>query len=599
MSERSNDSSGWRTQLGRAWHAAALWLRRTFLRARVALANARRSMLHGKLPDYVVITLDEPLVELPPADPWWRRALPGYRAPVSLQGLRRTLRQIAGDPGVKGVLLLCKGASLRLSQAQSLAQLFDRFRAWDREDNWGAGRPPKQIAVYLESLSTPLYVAACAADRIFLPPLASWDILGLYVAPGFYRDTLALLGLEADVVQIAPWKSAADSLARAAMSDEVRDQYNWLLDSFYADIVGAIAAGRNLEEGTVRALIDRAPLSAPDALAAGLADALAYEDELPALLGSAETPARLAPLAKVRGLFLRRAVLRHDKAVGVIDISGTIVTGRGRDFPIPLPLLGEAVAGSTSVQQAARAARKDSRIAAVVVHVDSGGGSALASDLMWRELDLLAREKPLIVYMGAVAGSGGYYVAAPARAIVAQRATITGSIGVITAKVTTAGAYDKAHANREVVRRGANADLFADHAPWDASQRATVEESVRHIYAEFKARVASGRKLDPAGLDAIANGRVWSGAQAKELGLVDEIGDFRTALELACAAAGLPADGTVSLEYLSANHSALLARPLQAAPAALHLIPLLLRRDLAALQRGDRFWLLAQGYPQL
>ena len=606
----SDDTNGWQSftnALGRALDWLWLWLRRAFLQARVGLANARRRMLRDRLPDYVVITLDEAIAELPPAAPWWYQYLPGYRAPVSLQGLRRALRSIAGDPDVKGVLVLCKGASLRLSQAQSVAQLFERFRTWDREDNAAAGRPPKQIAVYLETLTTPLYVAACAADRIFLPPLATWDILGVYVAPGFYRDTLALLGLEADVVQIAPWKSAADSFARADMSAEVREQYNWLLESFYADIVSAIAAGRGLEPEAVRALIDRAPLDAPGALAAGLADALAYEDELPALLGVEGKPARLIRLGKARRLLYRRALLRHEQSIGVLDISGTIVTGRGRDFPAPLPLFGESMAGSTEVQQAARAARKDDRIAAVVVHVDSGGGSALASDLMWRELDLLAREKPVIVYMGAVAGSGGYYVATPARAIVAQRATITGSIGVITAKITTGGAYDKLHANREVVRRGANADLYADHRPWDAAQRATVEQSVRHIYGEFKARVANGRKLDPAGLDEIANGRVWTGAQAKEIGLVDALGDFRTAVELACEAAGLPTDDSVPLEHLSGRGAYLLARP-QAAPAvraALGLADLaglaaaLLRRDFAALQRGERFWLIAQDYPEL
>ncbi len=293
----------------------------------------------------------------------------------------------------------------------------------------------------------------------------------------YYRDALARLGVQAEVVKVAPWKTAADSLTEASMTPAARDQYEWLLDSLYGEMVQAIVAGRALDEITVRSLIDAAPFDANAALAAGLVDAILYEDELPAHLAAATVaaapgalpeaskPARFKRYAAVEGLLYRRVRPRNSKRIGLLDLSGSIVSGESRSFPIPLPLLGGDMLGSDAVQQAVRAARRDDRLAAIVAYVDSPGGSALASDIMWRELTLLAQEKPLVIYMGPVAASGGYYIAAPGSWIVAQAGTLTGSIGVITAKVITSDAYAKLAIGRDAVQRGANADLYADAQP--------------------------------------------------------------------------------------------------------------------------------------
>lgn len=574
----------------------------TLRRAGVAFSNARRRLFRSRLADYAVIELVGALEERTPDTPWWYSFLPGYRPALSLENIDAALRALAGDPDVTGVVFLFRGVELRLAQAQSFTACVERFRARDEQLGAASGRPAKQVIAYMETVDQVSYVAACAADRILAAPLATWDVPGVQVSNAYYKETLARLGLAADVVKISPWKSAVDALSEASMSDEVRAQTNWLLDSVYGDIVSAIARGRNLDEDDVRAVIDTAPFSAVEAMNCGMIDDTCYEDQLPTNLGQKDQPVTLKPYHRVRKLLLRRMEPRVAQRIGVIDLTGAIVPGESRSFPIELPLLGGAMLGSTTVQRTVRAARNDDRLAAVIAYVDSPGGSALASDLMWRELSLLAQEKPLIIYMGAVAASGGYYISTPARTVVAQRATITGSIGVVTAKLVTSVAYKKLAARRVVMQRGANADLYGDHRAWDAEQRATVEESVRSIYFEFTSRVSSGRKLSNAELEPICRGRVWTGAQAKEHGLVDELGDFHTAYAAACRALELPADGRVRIERVDDPGAGLMTETVKSAKALLGLDRAALLEDAARLAlhgnlesvwRGERVWLLA------
>ena len=523
-------SAWWETILG--W-PGALWgwlIRLTF--------NTRRRVFRRRLPDYVVFTLDGTLQERDPAIPWYYSFLPIYEPPLSIEYLDDALRRVAGDPAVRGVVFLVKEAGFSLAQAQSLAALLARFRRWDKELAGSRQGTPKQVIFHLEEMTGPAYVAACAADRIFAPPLADRAVKGIYAAPAFFKESLAHLGIEFDVVRVAPWKTAADTVASAGLSAAARDQYNWLFDSLFTMLVDAISSGRTLTPAAVGALIDQAPLAAPAAQAAGLIDGVAYEDELPRLLAVNGKDARLKPYQRIRGLLYRRPKPANVLQIGVISLTGAIMAGESRSFPMPIPLLGEATIGSATAQQMIRQARQDDGLSAVIVHVDSPGGSALASDLIWRELALLDQTKPVIVYMGDVAASGGYYIAAPGRKIVAQGATLTGSIGVITAKAVTAGAYDLISARREELQRGAHAGLESDLRPWDADERRAVEQSVAQIYATFKQRVVDGRGIDPVALEELAGGRVWTGAQAAANGLVDQLGDFQTAVELACVAAG-------------------------------------------------------------
>lgn len=569
------------------------------------LFNSRRRLWRKHLPDYVVIVLDQEIRERDPETPWWYDYIPGRKAPLTIEWLTSALERIAGDPDVKGVIFLTKMPTLSLAQAQSLAMLFQRFRHWDQPSLNGQN---KQIIFHLEQVTTPLYVAACAADQIYLTPLSTWDVLGLRTAPTFFKQTLAHLGVTINVVRVSPWKTAADQVSEAAMSPEQEEQLTWLLDSWYADIVEAISRGRKLAPADVQAAIDRAPWSAPEAQRLGLIDGIAYEDELPTRLGQPDYPATLRFYAKAQKMLLRRPRVYVAQQIGVISLCGAIMPGESQSRPVPIPLLGKESLGSTTAQQQIRAARADEQLAAVVVHVDSPGGSALASDLIWRELYLLNQEKPVVIYMGDVAASGGYYIAAPGRKIVAQRATLTGSIGVIIAKAVTTNAYAKIDANRQLIQRGANADLYDDLRPWDTPQRAKIEAGIFQLYDTFKERVATGRQLAYDTLDTIANGRVWTGAQALAHGLVDELGDFQCAIESACKLANLPTNGAVRVQPITVGKEKVLAQPLHAIAAALgltalqqagQLAPYLINGDLNSLFLLDHHWFIAEDLPKI
>jgi protease IV len=589
-------------QLGQLWQRLLCWI-----------FNLRRGWGRRRLPDYVVFTLEGELVERTPIQPRLYSLLPFFQTPVTFESLTEALRRVSQDPDVRGVLFLVKGASLSLAQAQSLGALFERFRRWDREMNGQrAAFRPKEVVVFLEQTGNAICALAAPADRTVLPPLTDWNATGLHSEPTYLADTLAQVGIHFDVVKVAPWKTAYDRFNRSTMSDAEAEQLNWLLDGLYADLVAAIANGRNLPAKDVREIIDNAPLTAQDAFYADLIDEIAYEDELPWLLRvtelandgtSTEREARLLTFAKARRYLLRRPRQRAAASVGVISLSGAIMPGKSRRFPVELPILGDSIIGSATVQQMVRAAMEDDNLAAVILHVDSGGGSALASDLMWRELTLLKRKKPLVVYMGNIAASGGYYIATPANRIVAQSATLTGSIGVISGKPVTRGVYDKIGANRYSIRRGANADIFTDQTAWEGEQRDKIEAQIEHSYSNFKARVAEGRNLSYEDLDPICSGKVWTGSQALAHGLIDQLGDFSAALDAACELADLPVDGSVAAITVQADRPrlALSARKLgldEEQLALTDLASILLRRDWEALLGAERIWFLADGLPR-
>ncbi|MEM7130574.1 MAG: signal peptide peptidase SppA [Chloroflexota bacterium] len=570
------------------------------------VARTRRFLFRGRIPDYPVIVLDGALTEREPQLPWWQQFVPGRRPPVSLEALEAALKKVVADPKTKGVLFLFKSPQIGLTQAQSLLMLFDRFRAWDAAQRNSAATP-KQIIVHIEDGMMGSFIAACGADQIYMTPLTEWRVLGLRMGGIFLKDTLARIGVEFDVLRIAPWKSAGDMYDRTEMSEESRTQYNWLLDSLYASLVTIISQRRKLSAERVKELIDQAPLKAEQCLAADLIDGIYYEDEIGNTLSWGSKSAVLKPYDECARLLLRKPIRRESKAIGVISLSGTIVPGKSRDLPVPLPLLGNEQIGSITVQQIVRSARENESLAAIVLHVDSPGGSALASDVMWRELMLLNDEKPVVVYMGRVAASGGYYISTPAQKIVAQPTTVTGSIGVLSAKPSTEGTYSKIGVGRDSVQRGANAAIYEDDMRWTPEQKSQMEDGIHFMYDEFKDRVAQGRGLDFDRLDPICQGRVWTGEQALEHGLVDALGDLQTAVEQACQLADLPSDGNVSLINLHPPREPLLAAPQKVVEEELGFSNLGELRELLStvatgswskLLHAEQYWFLAEDLPK-
>ena len=571
------------------------------------VANGVRRLSKGSWADYVLFELSGPLLERTPQRPRYLNIVSRGRPALTVEALHDALRRIAEDPDVRGVVILVKGAQISLAQAQSLGDLFARFRGWSGEHRSGAAG--QEVVVYLETCAGAEYVAAAAADRVFVSPQTDWSVLGLRAEPIFLAETLRRIGVEAEVVKVAPWKTALDTLERSEMSAAHREQMERLLDGWYGEMVAAISKGRDRSEEQVRAAIDSAPLTASEAVELGLVDDTVYEDQLAKALGGPKEEARILPYEQASRTLYRRPRLRQRKGIGVISLSGMITTGKSRRYPGGLPIVGSSTAGSSTVQQTVRAAIQDESLAGVLLHVDSGGGSALASDLMWRELTLLDRKKPVVTYMGDVAGSGGYYVALPARKIVCQAATLTGSIGVVMAKLVTSGAFNKVGAKGFPVQRGENADLYANDGPWRPEQREKIEEQIAHTYGNFKRLVGEARQLEPDSLEELCGGRVWTGRQAQMHGLVDEIGSFATAVDRLCELASLPTDGTVPVVPVKVSEKRprppvsegsldLLAGGEEFAELTEALLGVL-QGDVSALMGREHVWMLADGLPKI
>jgi protease-4 len=501
--------------------------------ARLALSNRLRLSRRQRL-DYVVLRVSGSYTE--------RTLLPQRRFPVSLlpwppplpsvEAFTNTLERLTVDPRVKGIVLVISSLSAGPATLASLRQAVVRFR------NSG-----KSAIAYFHTLSMWPYYLATACDEILAPESATLRVAGLWAETIFLKNALDLVGIEADFEAIAEYKVSPDTYCRTQMTEPHREMLESLLDSLYDELTSAMAEGRSLTAQRVRELLDSVPLSAQQAHEAGLLDGVCYEDELPARLGTPETPATLVTWDQAKRHLLRPRRWHSRRSIGVISLEGVIVPGPSRRTPIPLPLpvpLASNQAGSDTVIQQLRAAARDKRLAAVVLHVDSPGGSAAASDLIWREVVHLRRTKPLVVYMSNQAASGGYYVAAPANAILAQATSLTGSIGVWGGKFVTQGLFEKLRVGREVVSRGMAAGLYSDTAPFSKDEQTKIRADIGASYARFRSHVAEGRGMDIDEVEEVARGRVWTGEQALARGLVDDLGDLQAAADKARQLAKIP-----------------------------------------------------------
>ncbi|HSK82982.1 MAG TPA: signal peptide peptidase SppA, partial [Rubrobacter sp.] len=403
-------------------------------------------------------------------------------------------------------------------------------------------RGGRVVAYFADPADIRSYYLACAADEILATPLADLNVVGMRARVDFLKDALDNLGLEVEVVAVSPYKSAGERFVSNDFSRESREQAGRLLDRRFEEVVDAISDGRGLSRVEVRAKIDLAPYGAREALSEGLLDGVLYEDEVPRRFGSEERRARLAEWGRAQGSLHMPYRRRSRNKVALVTLSGAIVRGRSRRLPFPLPFVGGEQAGSDSVVAALRVAEKNRRVTAVLFYVDSPGGDALASDLIWREVERISARKPVVVLMGNVAASGGYYVSAAASHVVARRGTLTGSIGVLAIRLAALGLYEKLGINPVALERGARAGLLDPSRRPSPDEMRVIEGQIGRIYTEFKDRVARGRGMELFDLEGVAGGRVWTGAEALDLGLVDETGGFREALGKARELGGIELD---------------------------------------------------------
>lgn len=476
--------------------------------------------------DYITFILPAEMPLLPEPRGWLQRRFLGA-APLSLIELDRIFERIGDDPRPKGVVLHLRGFAMSLAHLQTLHGSILRLR-----------KTGKRVICFAPAYSNAAYFIASAADEMVLQPGGEVETIGLRSDAMFLKDALASVGVQLESVAISPFKGAYDMFTRNDMSPEGRAQLEWLLDSQFDIIVQGIAEGRKQPPEAVRAMIDLAPHLDDAALGAGYVDAVETEEDLHRRLNSKHILAWSAADKKL----LRKWRKSSEKYVALLNISGLMISGSSGKPPVdlPIPFIGGERAGDLTVVQQVRRLMLDKNAASVILYINSGGGSASASEAMTSALAELAQDRPLIAYMDGVAASGGYYIATPARWIIAQPGTITGSIGVIGGKLITGGLFDKLRINRIELLRGANAGWMSDYAPYTPEQRARAFQSIEHIYHQFVNRVARSRKLTFEQVDAVAGGRVWTGVQAKGHGLVDELGDWRTALAKARQLADLP-----------------------------------------------------------
>ena len=457
----------------------------------------------------------------------------------TLRSIIKQLDNIRKDDEIAGVLLKIEGLGIGWAKLQELRDKIIQLRSGGIE-----------VISYLESGGNTEYLLACAADRIVLMPAGMVGLTGLRAEVMFFRGLLDKLDIKADMYTVGKYKSAVEPFMRDSMSEAQKEAMNVILDDLYGQQVEMIANGRGeIDAALAAALIDQGPFTAEEAYQAKLVDAIQYYDELvQSVEGRAEEKIEIvsdfdkkstaAPELTGFAGFMR--------LFSMLTASKRPTFGRGKPKVALVyatgPIMPDAPTGPFSTGQvmtpgvmakAFREAREDRDVQAVIMRVDSPGGSAVASDAIWREVLLTQREKPVVVSMSDVAGSGGYYIAMAAGTIVAEPGTITGSIGVLGGKLNLKGLYNKIGLTKEIITRGKNANLYSDYGDFTPTERERLQKLLETIYQDFVRKAAEGRDKTEAEIHELAQGRIWTGKQAKEIGLVDELGGLDTALAIA------------------------------------------------------------------
>lgn len=440
------------------------------------------------------------------------------------------LKYAAHDSKISGLVLKISPFNMGLAKVQEIRDAIENFK-----------KSGKFIFSYMEFAGNKEYYLACSSEKVYLMPQGVVNLTGLLAEAYFYRGMFDKLAVSPDYEHIGKYKSASDVLTRKSMSPAQREATNSVLDSYYEQFIAGIASSRRLSKEKIRNSIDQGPFLAKEALERGLVDKLVYEDEFLDLVKK-ENKGRLPIIAGKKYLLQtsRKAPLKPK--IALIYGCGTIVSGSSLYHPLAGKFLG-----SETIAEAIRKARESSSIRAIIFRIDSPGGSAIASDVIWREVMLTKGKKPFIVSMSDVAGSGGYWIAMAADKIVAQPGTLTASIGVISGKFNLKGLYQKLGINKEIISRGKHAEIYIDYQNFTDEEREILIKGMNDIYHNFVSKAAKGRNLTYEHVDEIAQGRVWTGEQGKKLGLVDELGGLEKAILLAKKAAKISEKSDVEL----------------------------------------------------
>jgi protease IV len=497
----------------------------------ISVANQGPSVENNSV---LVLRIGGDMPDFAPEDPTAR--LFGVEPKNSFAGVLTQLRKAKVDKRIGGILLDVEFAGFGWGKADELREAIADFKT--------SGKP---VYAYMEVGTNKEYYIAAAADKIFLPPTGDIYINGFAAQAQFYKGSLDKLGIEWQNVAIGKYKSANERFVRKDLSPESREVLNAIIDDYYNRMINTVAEARKKSPEDVKALIDGAPYNAVQAKELNLIDGASYRDQvysdLKKQLGYGENE-ELKTIASgtYREVSPESLGLNNGEKVAVIFASGVILSGRSSDGSFG----GEQTIGSDTVVKAVRDAADDTTVKAIVLRVDSPGGSALASDLMWHAIEYAKTKKPVVTSMSDVAASGGYYIATNSNKIVAQPSTLTGSIGVILGKPAVGGLYEWLGVSNEYVTRGKNSEIFREDRKWTEEEQKVFERSANFFYWDnFVTKVAKGRGRSTEEIHNVAQGRVWTGLQAKERGLVDEFGGLNKAVDIAKQLANLPAEKDV------------------------------------------------------
>ena len=482
----------------------------------------------------LVLVLDRPLQE-PQPDPFMTEFF--HAKLYCVYDVVSALDRAAKDDRIKSVLLDVSSFPSGLGKIQEIRDAVERFKA-----------SKKPVWAYFESAHTGGYYLATEADKIYAPPSADLLLVGPVAEMPFLRGVLDKVHVQPQLYHIGDYKSYSDTFMRKDMSDAQREATDAILDSFYRQIVEGISKARKLTPDQVRSAIDQAFYWGKQLKDLGLVDDLLYrdqvEDGLKKINGTPDKWRRVYLEDYIRDQ-RSDAAAGARKSIALVLASGGIVSGEGSAQG---GMGSEENIGSDTMVKMLRKVGEDKDIAAVVLRVDSPGGSGLASDMIWRQIEILRKTKPVVVSMSDVAGSGGYYIAMGADAIVAQPSTITGSIGVVSGKFVIKGLLDFIDYRQETMMRGTNSDIFSGYTPFTPQQETLIQDQMAGFYKVFVSKAAEGRKKSYEDIDKVGQGRIWSGEDALKIGLVDRLGGMDTAIALAKEKAKLAKDERVRIK---------------------------------------------------
>ena len=452
----------------------------------------------------------------------------------TLKQFHEILKKAAVDRRVNAIVLKPAGLAAGWGKTQEIRWGLEEFK-----------KSRKPVLAFLETASSRDYYLASVADKVYLAPQGLLDVKGIRAEVMFFKDTLNKLGVEAELAHVGKYKSLSEPFTRNRMSDEYREATNSILDGVLGDFLSTVSAARGMKPEQLRAVLDHGPFLPDQALRMRLADGLLYEDQV---LEEIQKLTRAREFKKLLpGDYARVSLsslgLSGDHRIALVYAVGDIAPGED-DI---IPLGSDQTLGADAMARVLREVGQDAQIKGVIVRIDSPGGDSFASDRIWREMNLLRAKKPMVISMSDVAASGGYYMAMTGDPVLAYPSTFTGSIGVVGGKLNLRGLYDKIGVQKEILSRGRFAEIDTDYRPFTPAERGKLMEGMNQVYRDFVQKVAGARRRKWEEIDALAQGRVWLGRQAKQNGLIDELGGYDRAIALVKQRARLKADDKVTL----------------------------------------------------